>query len=311
MPLPDFVEKKIDGIAHLAETYYLLKIEQQERKMSEYKAVQVELSISFWKGEASDNSVSRKTENMVDAERGTMRVVKGLVPKYLLAPIDAAVQAARRTHMEMTLPGLTRGMGLLSLAIYEKYFEIMGERKDAFSAAVENFIAHYPDVLASAEARLGKAFNKEDFPSIEAIRGRFSFDCRLFPIPSGKDWRIEGIQEEHKAIMREECDAAVKEMYREATAELFNRFKDSIERVLNQLKGADGNVRKNTLANFKEILEVLPKMNISNDPKLFELAKGLQEAIVNMEAEDLKNSVLLKDNLRDRLEAAIKKINTQ
>lgn len=271
---------------------------------TDYNAFQVELRISMWGGEAIDRPLARQAEDAAMAERGTMKVVKELIPVEFIQPIKRAAGRARTIHYEMTLPGMTKGTGLLATKLYSKYFDRLSAIKDEFDEAVREFVGNYPDILANAEARFGSAYGVGDYPTQADMEKRFDFNVRAFPIPSGKDWRLEGVIDAHLESMKEQVDEDVRAMYVDATQELYERLHGVVARCVNQLKNSEAIVRKQSLENLREMAELVPAMNIAHDKRLHDMAKEIQSMLTGVDAVSVNNSA----NLRAMLRAGLEKV---
>lgn len=269
-----------------------------------YNAMQVELTIGMWSGEAVDNRISREAERTEAAAFGTMRVVKELAPKALIHPIKSAAALGREAHYKMTLPGLTRGVGLLATSIYQEYFDKQREAYEKFEQASMDFIRAFPSILERAKARLGNAFDEGDYPTPAALKRKFRYAVRVFPVPQGKDWRLEGVIEADKGAMREQVEESVKGMYRDATAELYERFRGAIQRLADQMAGEETRIRAATLENLKDMVSIVPKMNITGDPVLHAVAKDMEAIIANVTPETIKGSAQAQDRIKAMLEKA-------
>ena len=80
---------------------------------------------------------------------------------------------ARSSHYEQTLPWDDQGSRLLTVANYEQYMELLDGLRERMVRERARFIEDYEDNIDQARLDLGKLFRIEDYPSKEALLGKF------------------------------------------------------------------------------------------------------------------------------------------
>ena len=86
-----------------------------------HDAMLVSLRINAWSGRLYDRQASRHVAIHHDASVSAGRYNKRLLPKPAFAALSAAMNRARTTHYENTLPWDDQGPRLLTVANYERY----------------------------------------------------------------------------------------------------------------------------------------------------------------------------------------------
>ena len=156
------------------------------------KAMLVDLSIRAWSARKFD----RKITEEVAQRHGTTEKV-GRYNKNLL-PFDAAsyeaiwavAGAARGEHYEQTLPWSDDGPRILTAANFMFYMDKSRARRRAFEGAVATFLPEYPGLKKKSEEISKGMYNAEDFPDQADMATRFEFSVKVFPLPSGEDFRV-------------------------------------------------------------------------------------------------------------------------
>lgn len=246
-----------------------------------HRAMLMTLNQRAWKGKATDRAVAAQAEVANAAEQGTITVIKDLTPKHLIQPIKTIMTLGRTEHYKMTLPGLVRGQHLLPTAMFEQYMLTQRTIRDQFFEVVEKFLEVYPGIIEKAEHRLGNAFRKSDFPTVNSIRSYFDYSYTPAPVPEASDWRIEGEGIDIDELRAEVADS-VHNMYKQATENLMEQCKDWLTKIESQSKHYSSDapgamLRDAMLENMKEFVAIVRDMNITNDPKLAMIAEEMQQ----------------------------------
>lgn len=278
------------------------------------KAMLVSLSQRAWKATAMDKEIASQTETQYEAEAGTMRVIKELTPREYMLPIQQIMNLGRQEHYRITLPGFTRGQHLLATAMFDRYVMIQQEIKEQFYRSVSEFCDIYPDILSEAPNRLRGAYKEADFPTTEQIKGYFEYSHRFAPVPMTNDWRLQGVSGLEMSRLRTEVEEEVHDMFRNATKEIYDRARTVLANIAQQARTYKGGfpgsaqLRDATIANLKDVSDLVLRMNITNDPTLNEIGKEMVEEFSTFEAAELRKSAELRDNIADIAERILKKM---
>lgn len=279
------------------------------------KAMLVGLKIQSWAGSKKDDRVSAEVAatHSSDPSMGAYR--KLLVGKDALAAVRAAISGARQHHYANTLPWLDEGQRILPSANYFKYLEGQREWRSAFEYAVAGFVADYDRAVNDARHRLGGLFVVEDYPESDEIEAKFSFEFTVVPLPDSKDFRVR-LGDEEEAIIRADIEKRVNDAAAAATKDLFSRCHEAASRMVERLrlyhiddKGRVAHPFRDTLVeNVRELVELLPALNISGDKDLHDTTEVIRDLLAGVEAQDLREDAGLRTAVADEAEAITKRI---
>lgn len=271
------------------------------------RALLVHLNLRAWKGTVSDREIAEEAEFNRNAQSGTMMVIKRLTPPGYIKPIESCMRLARAEHHAMTTPGLMEGQRLMAVHLYERYLLVMGEIKRSWEQRCNHYFEIYPDIVASAPERQGRAYKASDFPTPAQIRSYFTFDYGFHPVPNYVDWRLDGMDEDKEEELRNKMQDEVRSMYNNATQTLFNRAHDMLARIAAQAKNFDKGVNgfhEATITNLKEIAHLIVQMNVTGDKELDRLGYQMIEQFADMQVETLRNN----EEVRNRVKDAVAKM---
>ena len=248
------------------------------------RALIVSLSISQWAGRRLDREITDEVNQQHNAAADAGRYNKLLLPKEALAGIQKVVSATRTGFIERTLPWMDSGSRIMAADAYMAHTAWMRGQERKFSEAVDAFLTTYPDHVNDARRRLGGLFKDEDYPTVEQLRGRFRMETHVLPVPTSDDFRVT-MSEAQAERIRADIERHVTEATQDAVRNIYERVAELARRMVERLnaykpaKGkdkAEGIFRDSLVENVRDMIEVLPALNITGDPALDELGERLK-----------------------------------
>jgi len=281
------------------------------------RAMLTSLHRGRWSATATDHEVSEETNERYNAGSDAGSYGKRLVAGKFLKHVTSKIDAAVRTHNVLTLPWSDNGDRILSCVGHSVYAEQMRLARLSVTAAAKEFATEvYPkQAIPEAKTRLGKMFNQEDYPSSEEVVKKFYIDVELKPVMGAGDFRAELSDASLKAITKD-IEKRFNERIEGAVNNCFERIVEVTEKMVTKLReyqpaGADG-ISKNRFQdslvfNIKELAELLPSLNITEDKRLDELQKRLLEDLTSTSPAVLRVDDKLRDKTSAKAEAILKK----
>ena len=251
------------------------------------KAMLVSLSISKWTAKKTDKKASEEVQNFNLAEKGTGNYRKELINKQAesVKKINSISDMARTFHYTNTLPWNDDGKRILPSANYLHYSSNMRTFKNAYMDAVNEFIAVYPSLISGARQRLGGLFDDADYPEPDAIHKKYDIQVTVDPLPDVRDFRIAITQEDLSDALKRYEDAQTNAM-----KDLWTRVNDAITKVHEKLADPEAIFRDSLIGNVAELTEMLPRMNITDDPALNRITKLVNAKIATLDPQLLRDS---------------------
>lgn len=273
----------------------------------------VELNIGTWTARKLDKKVSEE----VDVQKST-KVKAGNYRKNILAgakELEAITKLAgnvRNWHYEQTLPWSDSGIRLLPLGNFLKYREELDARMQEFDTLKRNFVTQYPHLISQMAFQLGTLFNRDDYPNPDDVDRKFYFNLNFYPMPESGDFRVE-VEEELKRELQDKYqshyDKKLQEAMAEAWGRLHNTLKHLSERLDTEVDGKAKIFRDATIGNAIELCSLLTSLNVTNDPKLEEARRDLEKALANVEPKDLRESVVVRQDVKARVDEILGKFD--
>ena len=276
-------------------------------------AMMVELNISCWTARKLDKRVSEE----VDSAKNT-KVKAGNYHKHLLAgnPHHEAViryaASCRLWNTQQTIPWSDSGPRIVTMEnlFNGGYKKQLDDRKVEFERLTDVFMGVYPTLISAAAFQLGDLFNREEYPEPEAVAKKFRFNYTLTPIPTAGDFRID-IGEQAKAELVAQYETAFNERLNHAMRDVWQRLYECLTHMSERLASDDEGKRKvfhgTILTNARELIGLLSRLNITNDPKLEEARRDLSAALVNTDIDTLKESDYIRENVKAKVDDILKR----
>lgn len=276
-------------------------------------AMMVELNISCWTARKLDKKVSEE----VDSAKNT-KVKAGNYHKHLLAGnphLDAVVKYAAKVRLwntQQTIPWSDSGSRIVTMEnlFNGGYKRQLDDHKIEFDRLAANFISVYPTLISAAAFQLGDLFDRDEYPEVDTLEKKFKFNYSLIPIPTAGDFRIE-IGEQAKAELVAQYEAAFNERLNNAMRDVWDRLYDCLSHMSERLASDDEGKRKvfhgTLLTNAQELITLLSRLNVTNDPKLEQARRDLQAALVNTDISSLKDSDYIRENVKAKVDDILKR----
>jgi len=256
----------------------------------------INLAVSTWVARTHDRAATREVTAAHGAAEGAGWFNKTLMPADALKDVRTAVSRLRDHHYEQTLPWSDKGYRILPAANYFPYTERHNSLAAAFDVAVREFVARYADYTEEARAQLGSLFSPADYPSPRHIGAKFDVSLSVIPLPNGDDFRVD-LGDEASARLAREIEARTHAALEEATRDIWHRLSHAVEDLRDRLvrlddqddiDGRKARMKSSGMTNLRELVELLPRLNITSDAQLDAMGERLRRSICQADPAELR-----------------------
>lgn len=288
------------------------------------KATLVTLVVSAWSGRKFDRKITKETNERYEAEADVLRTNKLVVPPQYLKRLTAANSALRGVHIAMTMPWKDKGPRVLANATYTKYTNTMRDLVREFEEAADEFAAVYPELIEKAPERMGEGFNAKDYPSATEIRSKFKVTIDFDTMPDEADFRCD-LDPEIEADIRAEIAATAAATEERLNASTVERITEVVEHMANALaeygteipgakKTKTGAKRTRSfkdslVGNVRELAELLPAFNLSNDPALTAITDRIVKELCIEEPDALRENTNAREAVQKSAESILEDVS--
>jgi len=195
----------------------------------------------------------------------------------------------------MTLPWDDNGYRVLPAAIYLEHTEKLREYSRQFLAAAEMFAAQFDELVIESRSRLGGLFRPEDYPTAKELREKFAMETKVLPLPDANDFRVS-LGDEEKDRIKRQITASVQASLTVASQELWQRMYEAVSHMAERLsaykttgQGVEHPFRDTIVTNLVKLVDVMPRLNVTNDPELDRLTAQVRASLL-VDPEELRKS---------------------
>jgi len=272
-------------------------------------AVLIDLNISIWTARKLDKNVSKE----IDINKNTT-IKAGNYNKHILAgsdQLDAITKLAneiRDWHGRQTLPWSDTGTRLLPMTNFFDYKQQLGVYEAEFKSRINTFIQQYPNIILSMAFKLGKLFDRNEYPDADKIASKFNLRYTIMPVPETKDFRVD-IADDIREEMQKEYQKAYEGRVETAMSDAWSRLHNTLEHMVDRLSGDDKKIFRNSLVdNALELTNLLTRLNVTKDPKLEHARQALEQSLVGVTADDLRESQGARQEILSRVNEIMESI---
>ena len=235
------------------------------------------LQIRCWLGYRFDRGASDQLTSEASAAKDVARVNKHIVPKEFLQAIISARSGVQTQFYTETLPWKDNGDRLITRAGFMPFIEKHQASVATFNEAVEKFLTQdYLTAQDQAQFRMGSLFKPDDYPTVSELRHKFGVNLDIDSVSKAHDFRLEN------------NEAAMQARVTQAVGALWKKLADPLEHYAEKLAEPDAIFRDSLVGNLREMAELIPSLNFTEDENLEAIRVQIAEQLAGWDASDLR-----------------------
>ncbi|MBL8826923.1 MAG: hypothetical protein JNM18_08030 [Planctomycetaceae bacterium] len=264
--------------------------------------------LSFtWFGVRRSLSAEQKEQaaDSFGAEGAYLSAAKKLIdtkhPAY--KTVTAVRGRAQQFWRSLSLPYPEPGIRLIRQDDIAAFDVQMTSMRAELSEAVESLNEHYDELKSAARERLGRLFNRADYP--DSLLGLFRID---YDYPSVEPPNY--LRELSPELFRQEqarVAARFEEAVRLAEEAFIGEFGKLVGHLTERLSGSDDGkpkvFRDSAIENLSEFFQRFRQLNVGNHAQLDELVEQAQRVVRGVQPQQLRDSNSLRQQVATQLSA--------
>ncbi len=243
-----------------------------------------------------------------DADADRVKVSKTLLEASEYESIKKA-DTKMRTYLYNTCLPFDMGIMLLPWGLIETVDTRLKEYSAERAALVDDFIKVYPTLCEDARQHLGSLYNEADYPSVDAIKAKFSFEFRMLSL--SVPGKLKQISAAMFAQETEKAAAQIQSALEDTTLLMRQELLDMVTNLEDRLTpGDEGKPKKfkeSTVTNLQEFLNGFDIRNVAGDEELSKLVAKAKEIVGGTSAPTLRSS----DEFREKVRAGMASVKDQ
>lgn len=250
-------------------------------------------SLSIWTARKKDKSESSEVVERNGAKAGAANVYKALLPENpKLEAIRKWGDSFRDFVYTNTLPWNDSGERIGRADRHMDFMAKAGDKIREGEQLVEEFMADYRVAIENARFTLANLFDPNDYPGESEVRSKFRFTIDVSTLPNAEDFRIvDGVPQAEVDKLVGVAKDSVEKRIQAAMDTAYERLFTVVSKMATTLEQfGNGEVKRfndTLVGNIAELVEAMPALNVTGDPKLDSLASKARE-LANYAAADLR-----------------------
>lgn len=268
-------------------------------------AVLVDLNIKIYSAKRKDDEVNADVAAKAGASEKAGNYMKDLLAgNERLKRVVSKASEARTFNKHLSMSWNDNGIRVLPVVKMMEHKAKLDAIKIEYWDLVEEFLAHYEDDINAAAFSLGSLFKREEYSSLDEVRGKFSFEYMYSPLPQSGDFRVD-IGNIQKDELIEHFEHQFKSHVVDAMREPWQRLHAALTHMSKKLTDEDGKqsrLFKTFLSNNEELIDALKALNVVGDRDLADATREFEDLINTCDLEGLKKDEFLRKDVKAKVD---------
>lgn len=286
------------------------------------KAMLVTLNISIIGRQMVDKRATKDANIFLNTTQEAGRYTKCKIHDDDIRTILQKADSARKKHKFITRPWDEKKIRILPAVLIMDYIKEMGICKQDFENEIIDIQNNWLGIVLKQRQRLKDGlFDINDYPDISKeyngqyrvnpdidLSKYFRFKHDMYPMPD-KDHLVLDLEKETLDELKTQMEKDTEQKLKESRTDLIKRLYAPVANMADIL-GNDKRIYKTLIPNIEEQIDLLPKLNIEDDPHINQLAAEIRNKLTGYTTGQLKEDDSLKEHMRHDSEEIKAKIET-
>ena len=105
--------------------------------------------------------------------------------------------------------------------------------------------------------------------------------------------------------IKKEVEKSVNDAFNTAMQNLWERLRDVVARMVDKLSDKDAVFRDSLVENIVELVNILPKLNVTGDPKLTKITKEIEGSLCNVSPKELRDNEVVREKVATKAKSIL------
>jgi hypothetical protein len=246
------------------------------------KAIRIHLLWGYWPPEKEDKVITRDTNKSFGVIGNHGRYVKKLFSPEYMKRLREHTSKTKAYYYHHSLPWEDRVSRLVSTKSLEEVSTELNRAVQKYDDILLETVgdeAAYSQAVYDQRIYLNTAWNIKDYPSREQFMDKYHAHLDILPLVTTTDLRCDLSDALRKQIV-ESVERDTEERFRLAMAEVWKRLYEPVKKMAETLADPKAVFRDSLIDNVRDICNVVPELNILDDPTLNAMAAQIKANLV-------------------------------
>lgn len=280
-------------------------------------SILLSVDINVWTATKQDRVISDEITTAKKADRDSGRFVKHL----LAANADHKRVINYRQSIYNWLERRTydwsasqRCLPSVMLPVFMKEYR---QHEATFHQLVDDFVAKYPNIVSSMAFSQGDMFDRNEYPTPDQVRGKFSMRLFTGEVPLG-DYRCTIAQDLADDLFNNynrQAEQIIQDILQKQQHKLVNVMTSlshccDVDNVINmdgQTKVKKRKIYDTTVIKALELCDEFKSFNLAESPELEDARQQLEQALQGVNADMLRESDVKRKEVKDSVDSILSK----
>lgn len=270
-------------------------------------------------GKPSGEKVKRRESNELAEEKradASITTVKVETFKKMLSLVRKHQNAVRIYFNSRTLPWGDTSQRLVSNGIWDDLRNYLEREKIEDEKLYRAFLDALPGYIARASdpGVLGDFFDPSDFKPRDELLDKWKFRWDEATVPDAEHDIRAGWSPGQVVRMKKVWAEQSERKTRKAMRDVATRVENCLSNISDRMEKYDGtktgSYSDTLITNIRDLTELLPAFNITNDPELEEIHRRLLSDICPLDPKELRKSDTMRSDTKSKADDLLKRIGS-
>lgn len=266
------------------------------------KAIRIHLLWGYWPPEKEDKVITRDTNKSFGVLGNHGRYVKKLFSPEYMRRLREHTSKTKAYYYHHTLPWEDRVSRLISTKSLEEVSTELNRAVQKYDDILLETVgdeAAYTQAVYDQRVYLSSAWNLADYPTRQGFMAKYHAYLDILPLVTTTDLRCE-LSDSLRKQIEDSVERDTENRFKAAMADVWKRLYEPVKKMAETLADPKQTFKDTLVTNIRDVIDVMPELNILDDPRLRELTERVRDTLAFVEPDDLR------EDLYDRAEYAKK-----
>jgi hypothetical protein len=257
------------------------------------KAIRIHLLWGYWKPEKTDKAITRDTNATLGVRGNRGHYDKELFSPEYMRRLREHTSRTKAYYYNHSLPWEDRVSRLISTKSVEEVSIELNRAVQKYDDILLETVGDsgdYQQAIYDQRVYMGSAWNEADYPRRSEFMAKYHAHLDILPLVTTTDLRCE-LPESLRRQITESVERDTEERFKLAMADVWRRLYEPVKRMAETLADPKAVFRDSLIDNVRDICNVVPELNILDDPRLNAMVADISARLVSgADADTLRES---------------------
>jgi hypothetical protein len=283
-------------------------------------AVLVSVDVNVWSATKQDRVISDEVTHSKNADSSAGRFVKNLLADDQHHKKVANYRQTIYNWLKRSTYRWNNSQDLLPVLQLEQFKTEYQDHEAEYHRLLDNFLINYATIVSDMAFKQGDMFNRNDYPDVEQVRGKFGIRLFVAEVPS-HDFRC-AISQDIAEDLKQQYDKQAEDIVtgilsqqQERLSELLNSIshccgvQEISDSPTGEIKTKKRKIYDTTILKAKELCGLYKEFNLSENQELKDACSKLEQTLNGVSAELIRESDAVRNKVKNEVDSILSKFS--